>query len=101
MSERILGSSRLVVDEVGMGGWPIGGPDWNLNEMGWTGVTDEDSIAGLRRAYELGANFFDTADIYGHGRSERLIGQLVSEVSRGSIMIGTKVGYFSGTAPCA
>ncbi len=102
MQRRILGKSNLQVSPIGIGGWGIGGLDWNLNmEMGWGNTHAELSFAGLRRAYELGANHFDTADVYGHGHSERLIGQLLREVPRQELVVGTKVGYFKGCAPNA
>jgi aryl-alcohol dehydrogenase-like predicted oxidoreductase len=58
----------------------------------------EASIAGLETAYELGARLFDTADVYGHGRSERILGELVRVVDRKSLVLTSKVGYFAGTA---
>lgn len=50
-------------------------------------------------AYSIGATLFDTADEYGHGRSERLLGRLVEQVPRDSPVLSSKVGYFTGTAP--
>lgn len=47
----------------------------------------------------LGVNLFDTADIYGHGRSERFVGRLVADAPRDSVVLVSKVGYFAGTAP--
>ena len=84
MQYRRLGRTELMVSEVGFGGHPIGG-------IGWGGVTDENSLAALRRAFDLGVNFFDTADIYGRGHSEELIGQALAEV-RPNVVIATKVG---------
>lgn len=102
MQTRVLGKSALRVSEIGIGGWGIGGPDWNLNmEMGWSGTNDEESIDGLKRAFELGATHFDTADVYGHGHSERLIGTFLKHAPRTQVVIGTKVGYFRGCAPNA
>jgi myo-inositol catabolism protein IolS len=102
MQMRTLGSSDLAVSEIGIGGWAIGGPDTNLNmDMGWGDTDDDQSLKGLLKAFELGANHFDTADIYGHGHSERLIGQFLKQVPRHTIVIGTKVGYFRGCAPNA
>jgi aryl-alcohol dehydrogenase-like predicted oxidoreductase len=66
--------------------------------MGWSTAEDAASREGLETAYELGVNLFDTADVYGHGRSERLLGDLLRQVSRSSIVVSSKVGYFSGTA---
>lgn len=102
MDMRTLGKSEVRVSEIGIGCWPIGGPDWNLNrEMGWGGIDDKKSMAGLHRAFDLGANFFDTADVYGHGHSERLIGTFLKEVGRDKVVVATKVGYFHGCAPHA
>lgn len=101
LTPRRLGHTSLVVPPIGIGGWPIGGPDHNLGmPMGWsTGADAAASLAGLEAAWELGARLFDTADVYGHGTFERLIGSLVSQVPRGEIVLSSKVGYFAGTAP--
>jgi aryl-alcohol dehydrogenase-like predicted oxidoreductase len=102
MQMRKLGSSNLTVSEIGIGGWAIGGPDTNLNmDMGWADTDDDQSLKGLFKAFELGANHFDTADIYGHGHSERLIGLFLKQVPRHAVVISTKVGYFRGCAPNA
>jgi aryl-alcohol dehydrogenase-like predicted oxidoreductase len=98
---RILGKSGLKVSEVGLGCWAIGGLSWNDhgNQVGWGGSNDDDSIAGFYRAYELGINHWDTADVYGKGHSERLIGKVFSDgVKREDIILATKVGWFKGTA---
>lgn len=84
MIYRRLGRTGLMVSEAGFGGWPIGG-------QGWGDVRDEESLAALQRAFELGVSFFDTADVYGHGHSEELIGQALGEV-RDHVLIATKVG---------
>ena len=90
---------ELRVHPVGIGCWAIGGPDINLGlPMGWSTADQTASLRGLEAAYELGANLFDTADVYGHGRSERLLGHLIAQVSRDSLVISSKVGYFAGTA---
>jgi myo-inositol catabolism protein IolS len=99
---RILGRSGLKVSEVSLGCWAIGGPAWRDGEpVGWSGNDDEQSLAGLRRAYELGINHLDTADVYGDGHSERVIGQFLSDVPRDKVVIASKVGWFRGTAPNA
>ncbi len=67
--------------------------------MGWGPIDDNQALAGLELAYTLGARLFDTADVYGHGRSERLLGRLVEQVPRDSLVLSSKVGYFRGTAP--
>jgi aryl-alcohol dehydrogenase-like predicted oxidoreductase len=68
---------------VSFGAWAIGGT--------WGEVEDEESMAALRRAVDLGVNFFDTADVYGNGRSERLLGRLRRECDE-TIYIATKAG---------
>lgn len=97
---RTLGRCGIEVPALGIGCWGIGGPDENLGlPMGWaTGGDMAASIAGLETAYQLGARLFDTADVYGHGRSERILGQLVKAVDRQSLVLTSKVGYFAGTA---
>lgn len=95
---RVL-AAGLAVSPVGIGCWAIGGPDHNLGlPMGWSTADDTASLRGLETAYQLGANLFDTADVYGHGRSERLLGHLVRQVARDSLVLSSKVGYFAGTA---
>ena len=97
--ERRTLTGGLTVHPVGVGCWAIGGPDHNLGlPMGWSTADDHQSLRGLETAWELGANLFDTADVYGHGHSERLIGHLVSQVPRDKIVLSSKTGYFSGTA---
>jgi methylglyoxal reductase len=89
----------LTVFPLGIGCWAIGGPDHNLGlPMGWSTADDTSSLRGLETAYQLGANLFDTADVYGHGHSERLLGHLVGQVRRDSLVLSSKVGYFAGTA---
>lgn len=72
---RTLGRCGIKIPALGIGCWAIGGADENLGlPMGWsTGSSMEASLAGLETAYELGARLFDTADVYGHGRSERIL----------------------------
>lgn len=89
----------LAVHPIGVGCWAIGGPDSNLGlPMGWSTADDSASLRGLEAAYGLGANLFDTADVYGHGHSERIIGRFLRSVRRESVVLSTKVGYFAGTA---
>ncbi|HEX2417104.1 MAG TPA: aldo/keto reductase [Micromonosporaceae bacterium] len=89
----------LTVHPIGIGCWAIGGPDTNLGlPMGWSTASDAASLRGLETAYRLGANLFDTADVYGHGHSERILGRFLAGVPRDSVVVSSKVGYFSGTA---
>jgi len=68
MQYRTFGRTGWQVSEIGYGMWGMGG---------WTGSDDEESLASLHRAVELGCNFFDTAWAYGDGHSEKLLGELV------------------------
>jgi aryl-alcohol dehydrogenase-like predicted oxidoreductase len=83
MKYRELGRTGFNIAEVSFGSWAIGGT--------WGPVKDDESMAALHKALELGVNFFDTADVYGDGRSERLLGQLRKEHSD-KIYITTKAG---------
>jgi aryl-alcohol dehydrogenase-like predicted oxidoreductase len=83
MQYRELGRTGWQVSAVSFGSWAIGGA--------WGPVKDAESLAALHRAVELGVNFFDTADVYGDGRSERLLAQLRREHSE-PIYIATKAG---------
>ena len=87
MNTRIFGKTGRVVSEVGLGTWQLGG--------GWGEVTDEAALATLRAAYEAGTTFLDTADVYGDGRSETLIGKFLKESkARDRMFIATKLGRF-------
>ena len=83
MQYRTLGSTNMQVSTVSFGAWAIGGT--------WGPVDDEQSMAALHRALDLGVNFFDTADVYGDGRSERLIARLRRERSE-PFYVATKAG---------
>lgn len=99
LPHRTLGRSGITVPAVGIGCWAIGGPDYNLGlPMGWSTADDSESYEGLQAAWEMGARLFDTADVYGHGRSEQFLGQLVAAVPREELVLTSKVGYFTGTA---
>ncbi|MGH3805058.1 MAG: aldo/keto reductase [Pseudonocardiaceae bacterium] len=97
---RQLGATGITAPAVGIGCWAIGGPDDNLGmPMGWsTGADEKNSMTGLETAWQHGARLYDTADVYGHGRSERILGRLVAQVPRHEIVLTSKVGYFAGTA---
>ena len=83
MKYRELGRTGFKVSEISFGSWAIGGT--------WGPVKDDESTAALHKALELGVNFFDTADVYGDGRSERLLGQLRKDYED-KIYITTKAG---------
>ena len=92
MHYRKLGSTGMTVSDVGFGGWGIGGhADAGGTPVGWGRTSDDESLATIRRARELGVTFFDTADSYGFGRSESLLGIVLSR-HRNDVVIATKVG---------
>jgi aryl-alcohol dehydrogenase-like predicted oxidoreductase len=92
MQYRSLGNTGIRVSEIGFGAWAIGGAmDVAGFPVGWSNTSDEDSRNAIRRAFDLGVNFYDTADIYGHGRSESLLGLVLSR-KREDVVIATKVG---------
>jgi aryl-alcohol dehydrogenase-like predicted oxidoreductase len=81
---RELGATGMRVSEISLGTWAFGSE--------WGEVSDDDSMAAMRRAIELGVNFFDTADVYGSGRSEELIGRILKERPGDEIFVATKAG---------
>jgi aryl-alcohol dehydrogenase-like predicted oxidoreductase len=83
MKHRELGRTGFSVSEIGFGAWAIGGT--------WGPTDDTESLATLHRALDLGVNFFDTADVYGDGHSERLLGRLKRE-RKEPFFIATKAG---------
>ncbi len=83
MEYRLLGKSGLNVSAVSLGTWAIGGENWGE-------VNDRDSIAAIQKALELGVTFIDTADIYGKGHSEEIVGRAL-EGSRKDAIVATKV----------
>jgi aryl-alcohol dehydrogenase-like predicted oxidoreductase len=90
MKSRNFPNPSVPVSEVGLGCWQLGGADWGDLE-------DEHAFAILRAAAEAGITFLDTADVYGNGRSEELIGRFLTEIS-GDFFVATKLGR-SGLYP--
>ncbi len=82
MQYRKFGRTGWQVSDVGYGMWGMGG---------WTGSDDEESLAALQRAVDLGCNFFDTAFVYGNGRSENLLGLLVRANPDKKLYTATKI----------
>jgi aryl-alcohol dehydrogenase-like predicted oxidoreductase len=83
MQYRELGRTGYKVSTISFGTWAIGEK--------WGPVDDSESLAALHRAVDLGVNFFDTADVYGDGRSEQLLAKLKRQCSE-PILIATKAG---------
>jgi aryl-alcohol dehydrogenase-like predicted oxidoreductase len=84
MRQRRLGKTGFEVSEVGFGAWAIGGD--------WGGVSEDDALAALNEALDRGITFIDTADVYGGGRSERLIARLRRERPDDDFVVATKAG---------
>ena len=84
MDYRRLGRTDMEVSAIGFGAWAIGG--------NWGQVDDDTSLAALHAAVDEGVNFIDTADVYGDGRSERLVAQLKRERPGETIWVATKAG---------
>ena len=84
MNTRLFGNTSFNASEVGLGCWQLGGDCW--------GNIGEDEARGiLRTATDAGVNFLDTADVYGDGRSEKLIGEFLRESSE-TLFVATKLG---------
>jgi len=83
MKYRKLGHSGLQLSELSLGSWLTFG----------SLVDDQQSMRCLNRAFELGINFFDTADVYNYGGAEKMIGRFVKQIDREQVMVGTKVFF--------
>lgn len=84
MEARALGKTGLPVSVIGLGCWQFGGD--------WGEVSDADAMATLHAAADAGVTFFDTADVYGDGRSERLVGRFLAERADPALVVATKCG---------
>jgi len=88
--KRNLGRSGIEVSALGMGCWAIGGPFWSgETPQGWGEVDDNESIRAIHAALDFGINFFDTANVYGAGHSERVLARAFAG-SRPQVVIATK-----------
>ncbi|WP_435145690.1 aldo/keto reductase [Halobaculum sp. P14] len=85
MQYRELGDSGVEVSEVGFGAWVVG-TDW------WGDRSDADAVDMVEYALDQGVTYFDTGDVYGHGRSEELMGEALAE-HRDEVTVSTKIGY--------
>jgi aryl-alcohol dehydrogenase-like predicted oxidoreductase len=96
MQNRPFGKTGWRIGLVGLGCWQFGGAiTLDGKPDGWTGVNDADSIATIKRALDLGVNFFDTADMYGWGHSEEILGQTLKSIGcRDRVHLATKVGFW-------
>jgi aryl-alcohol dehydrogenase-like predicted oxidoreductase len=89
---RKLGMNGPEISAMGLGCWAIGGPfEFDGRPAGWGEVDDEESVRAIRRALEIGVTFFDTADVYGCGHSERVLGRALKD-RRDEVVVATKFG---------
>lgn len=86
MKYRKLGRSGIKVSEIGFGAWTIGLDWWGKK------IDDDEAIRMLKRAYDLGINFYETADMYGNGKSEKIVSQAFKDM-RDEVVYSTKWGY--------
>ena len=92
MNYKKFGKTDLSVSEIGFGAWGIGGPAMvGKTAIGWGDVNDSTSIEALQKSFDLGITFYDTANFYGFGHSEEIIGKVFG--NRKDIVIATKVGH--------
>jgi len=85
MKKRPFGKTGVELSEVGLGCWQLGGADWG-------DISDEQALAILGAAVDSGVTFFDTADVYGSGRSESLIGRFLKKQVPKEVFVATKLG---------
>jgi aryl-alcohol dehydrogenase-like predicted oxidoreductase len=92
MRARTLGRSNLEVSALGLGCWAIGGPtQYRGSQFGWGEIDENEALRAIHTALDAGVTFFDTADIYGAGQSERILGQALAG-RRQQALIATKFG---------
>ena len=90
MKNRILGNTGVNVSEIGFGAWAIGG--------GWGPQANDESTAALNKALDLGVNFIDTAEVYGNGKSEQIIGEVLRK-RNSQVYVATKTPPTPGKWP--
>jgi aryl-alcohol dehydrogenase-like predicted oxidoreductase len=91
MEQRTLGRSGRKVSVVGLGTWQLGAD--------WGEVTEADALAVLEASAEAGVSFYDTADVYGDGRSERIVGRFVAAHPGAGFTVATKMGRRAEQVP--
>jgi len=97
MRKIVLGRTGVHVSAISLGTWSYGGENISGSiPVGWSGQMDTDSRAALTKAYELDINHWDTADVYGNGHSEKIIGSMWADIPREKIFVATKVGWDQG-----
>ncbi len=97
MKQITFGRTNAKVSTISLGTWSYGGENVSGGRsVGWADQSDVDSQAALIQAWKSGINHWDTADVYGNGRSEKIIGNIWGTVPRNDIFLATKVGWDKG-----
>ncbi len=97
MRKIILGRTKVSVSAISLGTWSYGGENKiGRKSVGWGNQHESDSKSALRKAWEKEINHWDTADVYGEGKSEKIIGEMWKTIPRESIFLATKVGWDMG-----
>lgn len=97
MKQITFGRTNATISTISLGTWSYGGGNISGGRsVGWADQSDVDSREALIQAWKSGINHWDTADVYGNGRSEKIIGNIWSAVSRQDIFLATKVGWDMG-----
>lgn len=89
MNYRKMGRTGLKISEIGLGSW------WSYGKK----VEQDESIRCIRRAFELGVNFFDSADVYEAGKAETILGAALRDLPRNQVVVATKCGGSAWTGP--
>ncbi|HAF90018.1 MAG TPA: hypothetical protein DCG23_09615 [Deltaproteobacteria bacterium] len=97
MRKVVLGRTNTKVSAISLGTWAYGGASMSENfSVGWSGQNDLDSKNALLSAWENNIDHWDTADVYGNGKSESTIGEMWGDIPREDIFLATKVGWDKG-----
>ena len=100
MRKVVLGRTEASVSAISLGTWAFGGENKSgKKSVGWANQHDDDSYSALLKAWSEGINHWDTADVYGEGRSEKIIGKMWGSIQRESVFLATKVGWDMGPFP--
>ena len=98
MKQITLGRTKAVVSAISLGTWSYGGGNTSGKiPVGWAGQRDDDSKSALIKCWNKGINHWDTADVYGDGRSEQIIGSMWKIIPRNDIFLATKIGWNQGS----